>query len=341
MAFLDVMACGLGAAILLFLIVKHHVELMAEPVAAEQPVIEVKDNPVAALRQEAAMLTARIAEARRQSRDRRIRETRAADDRTKLAELERAIREATARNETLRGEVESIEPALANDVIEDRRNGEEDYLLGMKVEGQRIAILLDRSASMTDERLLDIISRKIRSDAEKRNGPKWQRARRTARWLLHRLPKQSQVAVIVYNDQAMVLHGGRWVDGRDKATLQGIFRELDEMVPTGATNLEAGLKALADLSPDATDVYVVTDGLPTQNLSSSGLFSGCAGKGKVSGACRRELFDKGIKRSAPSADIKVHVILLPLEGDPGAAPAYWSWTAQTGGLLLTPARGWP
>ena len=31
--------------------------------------------------------------------------------------------------------------------------------------------------------------------------------------------------------------------------------------------------------------------------------------------------------------------LLPPDGDPEAAPVYWSWTVQTGGLLMTPARG--
>ena len=50
------------------------------------------------------------------------------------------------------------------------QGGEEDYLLGLKVEGRRIAILIDRSASMTDERLIDIIRRKVRTDAEKRAG---------------------------------------------------------------------------------------------------------------------------------------------------------------------------
>ncbi len=346
MAFLDVMACGLGAAILLFLIVKHHAGRAAEPVAAEGLSAEAaaaESRTLAALREEAATLAERIRQASLHSRERRAGRTRAAADRVRIAEFERDINRAAARNAALRGEVESIEPARADDVIDDRRNGEENYLLGMKVEGPRIAVLLDRSASMTDERLVDIIARKIRPDAEKRKGPKWRRALRTARWLLHRLPKESRVAVIAFNDRARTLHGGRWAGGRDETALREIFGELDDLVPTGATNLEAGLRAIDDLSPAATDIYVVTDGLPTQNLSSSGLFSsGCAVKtGKVSGACRKELFYASLRRSAPPAGNNVHVILLPLEGDPEAAPAYWNWTAQAGGLLLTPARGWP
>ena len=347
-AFLDVMACGLGAAVLLFLIVKHHTEAAVEPDAGERGAAEMET--LAALREEARALAERIALAQRESEARRLQEARAASAesagdaaRAQLAEIDREIELARARNAALRERVESIEPHQAADVIEDVAGGEENYLLGLKVEGRRIAILVDRSASMTDERLIDIIARKVRADADKRQGPKWRRTLRTARWLLHRLPAGSEVAVIAFNDEAKMLHREGWADGRDRATLQALFDELDRLVPTGATNLEAGLCALGRLSPEATDIYVVTDGLPTRSLSSPGLLSGCSKnpRGKVSGECRKLLFAASLRNSAPPSGRKVHVILLPLEGDPEAAPAFWNWTARAGGLLLTPARGWP
>ena len=40
-------------------------------------------------------------------------------------------------------------------------------------------------------------------------------------------------------------------------------------------------------------------------------------------------------------NIETNVILLPLEGDPEAAPNFWMWTANTGGLLLIPSKDWP
>ena len=106
------------------------------------------------------------------------------------------------KNAALRRRVESTEPNRTGDVIEDVRGGEEDDLLGLAVEGRRIAILIDRSASMTDERLIDIIDRKVRSDADKRRGVKWRRTLPTVRWLLHRLPAGSEVAVVAFNDEA-------------------------------------------------------------------------------------------------------------------------------------------
>ena len=349
-AFLDVMACGLGAAILLFLIVRHHTGTAVEPDAGERAAAG-EEVTLAALRQEAETLAGRIEEAERESRERREPQApaeprdagREEAARARLAGIERAIRRERARNAALREEVESFDLRQAGDVVEDVQGGEEEYLLGLRVEGRRIAILLDRSASMTDEGLIDVIARKVRPDAQKKQGPKWRRTLRTARWLLHRLPAGSEVAVVAFNDRATALNGGAWAEGRDRAALQGLFGELDRLVPTGATNLEAGLRALGRLSPAATDVYVVTDGLPTQSVSSPGLLSGCSSnaKGKVSGACRKMLFDTSLKHSAPPSGRKVHVVLLPLEGDPEAAPAYWSWTARTGGLLMTPAEGWP
>ena len=344
-AFLDVMACGLGAAVLLFLIVKHHAGAAVEPDSVERAAANAET--LAALRAEAETLAGRIERAQREVAQREEREDgaerRRAADRVRLADLEREIERAQAANAALRRRVESIEPHRADDVVEDAPGGEEDYLLGLRVEGRRIAILIDRSASMTDERLIDIIRRKVRTDAEKRDGPKWRRTVRTVRWLLHRLPAGSEVAVIAFNDGATMLHSEGWADGRDRATLRALFDELDALVPTGATNLEAGLRALDRLAPGATDVYVVTDGLPTRSLSSPGLLSGCSSnpKGKVSGECRRLLFAASLRKSALPPGRKVHVILLPLEGDPDAAPAFWNWTAHTGGVLLAPARGWP
>ena len=350
-AFLDVMACGLGAAVLLFLIVKHHTGAAVEPDAGARAAAQAAPETLAALRAEAETLAERIERAQHELAHRTERETdaerlqaeRAAADRARLAGIEREIEREEARNAALRRRVESIETHRAADVVEDARGGEEDYLLGLEVEGRRIAILIDRSASMTDERLIDIIRRKVRTDAEKRAGPKWRRTVRTARWLLHRLPAGSEVAVVAFNDEATMLHGGGWEDGRDRATLKGFFDELDRLVPTGATNLEAGLRALGRLSPGATDIYVVTDGLPTRSLSSPGLLSGCSkrSEGTVSGECRKKLFHATLRNAAPPPGRKVHVVLLPLEGDPEAAPAFWNWTAQAGGLFLTPARGWP
>ena len=96
-----------------------------------------------------------------------------------------------------------------------------------------------------------------------------------------------------------MLHREGWADGRDRATLQALFDELDRLVPTGGDEPRGrALSALGGLSPAATDIYVVTDGLPTQSLSSPGLLSGCSKNptGKVSGECRKLLFAASLRK---------------------------------------------
>ena len=41
------------------------------------------------------------------------------------------------------------------------------------------------------------------------------------------------------------------------------------------------------------------------------------------------------------SNIKINVILLPLEGDPGASKNFWKLAAQNQGLLFVPSKDWP
>ena len=340
LTFLDVMACGLGAVILLFLIIRHNTDTGA-------PEDQRLRSELQVLRERESVLEERIGEARRRGaeldRTAGAREKERAAARSALDSLRREVERLQGRNETLRASVEEAGPAQSSAVVEDPAAGEEQYLLGLRVEGERIAILLDRSASMTDEKLIDVVKRKVLADAEKRKGPKWRRTRATVRWLLNRLPEGGKVAVVAFNEKAVFLGGGGWQDGRDRAAVSGLFLALDDLVPTGATNLQAGLDALARLDPPPTDVHLVTDGLPTRSEYKGSLLSGCSHRSRnVSGECRKALLGRTLRESARHAGRgRVNVILLPLEGDPEAAAEYWAWSSATGGLLMTPAAGWP
>lgn len=235
--------------------------------------------------------------------------------------------------------------AHKEDLVEDDRGGEQNYLMGLKVEGRRIAILIDSSASMTDETLLNIIKRKNGSVQGKKKGPKWLRTKKIVRWLLARVPKVSQLSVISFNDSTQSLSQAKWVTVNNTAMLKTLYRELDTLIPTGATNLQKGLQAVSKLN--ATDLYVITDGLPTAGESDYkhlNPFSGCSsllGNSRtISGECRVKLFQQTINDSNLGS-VKVNVILLPIEGDPDAANQYWIWAGSTGGLVISPAVNWP
>ncbi|QJB56893.1 VWA domain-containing protein [Pseudodesulfovibrio sp. zrk46] len=344
LAFLDVLACGLGAVVLLLTLAQEQVfglngedqRLTTELAELQSRSAEV-EKEIARITQSGQAVSDEIkdtSEALAVVKDKAARQSDVADTaRKNKASLIEGIKKIKLNN--------------PEDVIETPdQSGEEDYLIGLKVEGQRIAILVDCSASMTDERLIDIIRRKNSSDAEKKKGPKWRRTIRTLRWLLARLPRASMVTVIAYNETARNLGAKEWTSSVDEKGLTNILSNANEIVPTGPTNLSSALKAARELNP--SDLYIITDGLPTKGDSGWGrlnVFSGCSSilgsSSKISGECRARLFEESVKKSGLSLSRKVNVILLPIEGDPYAPRYYWEWTALTGGLFIAPAQDWP
>jgi len=337
------MACGLGAIILVFMIVKHNVD---------QPTTEsdLLQSDLAQLQQQQETLKQSISklDADTLNEIKKISQNQTAVSALKheMAKKSDLLRRKNMELSAVKNTIKNAPRAKKDDVVNNDQGGEENYIMGIRVEGRKIAFLVDSSASMTDEKLIRIIRRKNSSEREKKRGPKWQRTKRIMRWLLARTPKSSQVAVVAYNKTARVLGGSGWLNGRDANSIQKLYSAIDKLVPSGATNLQLGLQKVAALRP--TDIYVITDGLPTAGQSryaSLNPFSACSsllGKStNISGNCRVKLFRQSIAESSPKGGVKVNVILLPIEGDPQAAPEYWAWTASTGGLLISPALSWP
>ena len=350
LALLDVMACGLGAVLLLFLIIKHNTGTQAKEVEVNT------SNYVAALENLQAQKNDYLSEIDLQAKMQEIHldaKAQLQKDRIskqeEMQKLQQQIDQETKKNTSLEKQLAALDIKQTTDVVENVQRSEEQYLIGMKVEGKRIVILIDASASMTDDKLIDIISRKIKSNAIKQQGPKWQRTVRTAKWLLNRLPESSEVAVAAYSDTATVFNGGQWTKARDANGIQNLFVEINRIVPTGPTNLGAGFNAITGKLASATNVYMITDGLPTK-VSSKWLGANQAAamlrclrqKTIVSGQCRERYFYAAANRFVKSAQrTTVNVILLPLEGDPEAPGAYWDLAATTGGVMLSPAPSWP
>lgn len=342
LAFLDIMSCGLGAVILVFMLVKHNVGSSTDEtdlLAGDVQRLEVQRAELQQTLDRLVTISQAEAERIAQLRARHILlEQSLSQKKISLAQKKDTLA-------ALKDDIAGRPVAQKEDLVEDDRGGEENYLMGLKVEGRRIALLVDSSASMTDEKLIDIIKRKNGSAAGKKNGPKWLRTKKTVRWLLARVPKTSQLTVVSYNGTAKSLGGANWLKVDKPATLQALYSEFDAIVPEGATNLQKGLQAVSGLG--VTDLYVLTDGLPTvgeSRYASLNPFAACSsllGKSStISGECRVKLFRQSIKDSK-LGDIKVNVILLPLEGDPDAANEYWGWAALSGGLMLSPAVTWP
>nr|WP_136251298.1 vWA domain-containing protein [Ningiella ruwaisensis] len=344
LAFLDVMACGLGAVILILILVKFsantdipvdEVNRLKEELAATLNQSDSLEQSLTQKQQTLAQETATLEEI--QSRLQALKVQQEA--------ITRALKDEIAVVADLEDAIAAAGPLVADDPIAIQGAGEENYLIGLKVEGKRIGILLDMSASMTHERLIDVIKAKVGSDAQKQTGPKWQRTLSILNWLLARLPQNSQVSVVAYNDTHKVL--GQAVNNQNNAAqLSEIVSQSMALIPTEGTNLQQGLAALRQVMPDASSLYIITDGLPTYVNANSGFNESrsCrpiqSKQATISGECRVSVFGHTM-RFNPFTSATTNIILLPLEGDPAAPALYWSWADSTRGTFISPAGTWP
>ena len=342
LAFLDIMSCGLGAVILVFMLVKHNVNDSSVELDNLKHDIksleERKKESLQTLRNIEDQLTEdAIQEAAAKKKLQQKQST--------LSKTSSDLAATTKEIETLKSEIKGIKVLEKSDLVASEHINEENYLLGLKVQGQKIALLVDSSASMTNEKLIDIIKTKSSSNKEKQQAKKWVRTKKVVEWLLARLPQNSDVIVVAFSEKAKVLGKQGWMKASDPASVPAILSDLNALTPEGATNLHHGLQTVNKFSP--SNLYIITDGLPTKgesNYKSLNPFSSCSSllgnSNIISGACRVKLFKQTVTESAQK-DVQVDVVLLPLEGDPDAINQYWYWTAATGGLVISPANNWP
>jgi polyhydroxyalkanoate synthesis regulator phasin len=352
LAFLDVMSCGFGAVVLLFLILDHtaqeeqgEVDPAVEEEAAllDEEVEEGEENLVR-LRNTLDDVSLEVVEA--QGRATRIQQE-IEDFRQQLAALEGDTLASEESVEQLRADVESMEEELlrlqasapedtggaAREFLGD---GERQYLSGMYMGGNRILILLDVSASMLDETLVNVIRTRNLPEENRRNAAKWRRAVRVVEWVVSQLPLNSQYQVYTFNDDiAPVLEGtaGEWLDVSNRELQEGLSQSLATLVPQSGSNLQRGFEAVTALAPVPDNIYLITDGLPTLSNRRNNM------EGNVTPRQRMERYWDAV--DGLQDNIPVNTILLPMEGDPGAAAAFWQLAYLTRGSFVTPSTDWP
>ncbi|MDD9821309.1 MAG: VWA domain-containing protein [Gammaproteobacteria bacterium] len=344
LAFLDIMSCGLGAIILIFMLVKYHSDSPGvETQQLESELANLRDE-IHAIASNNRALESQLETLRRELRQAAQRSAQAGRESEAAAEeLIELTREVGRLESALAQRKREAEAAQAAETTDDKL--EQDHLIGLRVEGKRILVLLDNSASMADERVVDIVKIKVGSDAAKKAAPKWRRALRIARWIIERVPEGGEYMVVRYNDNADFVAGKQWRRGGDANARATVQQALQELHPQEATNLHAALQFVKRNALKPSDIYVITDSLPTKGrdgLSKLKRLGTCGSKTatKVSGECRLELFHAAIKKFADNR-ARVNAVLLPIEGDPEAAYAYWLWSASTTGMLVSPAGTWP
>ena len=324
MSFLDVMSCGFGAVVLIFLIINHSVTRKPQPenaatLAAVSQInreVTIGERDLAVLRQLMDDVELQLSETRQQ-----------ADSVAREIDLTSV---QLARLRSTRVSEDDAGRATRSFVGE----GDRQYLTGIKVGGERIVIALDASASMLDDTLVNVIRRRNMSTERKLSAPKWVRAVRTVDWITSQIPLGSQFQVLTFNSEPRWLlpdKQGEWLDVAGGTNLEAAVRALEQVVPEGGTSLENVFSAIDAMRPPPDTVFLLTDSLPTMGRNPPR-------GGTVSGRDRLRLFSRAV-RAAPTAPI--NVILFPMEGDPMAASSFWQLAQNSGGAFLSPARDWP
>ena len=350
LSFLDIMSCGFGSVVLLFLIIKHNVDTnipvpvdtrdeTSEVMLLEEEILVGKQN-LARTRNTISEIDEQLVVAQGMARRimEKIQETQSLIDQlsetTDTVELDRLklnIKDLEERKKQLQEEIRETGDDARRLVGE----GNREYLTGLRQGGKRILILLDISGSMLDDTIVNIIRFRNMRDGLKRNAQKWVQTLRMVEWLTARFPRDSQYQIYVFNTETRsVLPGldGKWLEVSNKAELVTAIEALEKIVPEGGTNLERAFAAIGKLRPRPDNVYLITDGLPTQGSKTTRGVT-------ITGKQRLNLFARAVNQVP--ANVPLNVILAPLEGDPEAAYAFWRLAMNTDGSFLVPSEDWP
>jgi len=360
MSFLDCMSCGFGAVILFFMIINAQVkestdedptELMAETKRLEVEILDGRKNLVLAkntietLEEEKQTAEGKIAQIIALIKE--LREELAEYDDETLAKIER-IEKLQSDIKSLEEEVKRLLALKAEQenqgarIREFKGEGDRQYLTGLKLGGDRTLILVDRSASMLDDTIVNIIRRRNMSEQDKLRAVKWRQVVASVDWLTSQFKPGSKFQIYMFNNEVKpVIKGsdGTWLEADDATVLDEAIRVLRRTAPENGTNLRAAYEVAAKLTPRPDNIILrpdniilLVDGLPTMMESTTN-------RRMVTGRDRMSMHGRSI-RELPSG-IPVNILLFPMEGDYDAAIAYWTLAYGSGGSFMAVSRDWP
>ena len=207
LSFLDIMACGFGAVTLLFLILRHNATEVITPdirISAEVDMLQldIRDAEADKVQLLNSLANVQLELVQAQGLSKRVI--------TDLDEQEKSIQSDPNDLDKLRRQVEQLENETAqmeevefgDRVREFQGDGNRQYLTGLKLGGERVLILVDGSASMLADTVVNAVRRRNMDEEQKKQSPKWQWTLRTLEWLLAQLPPSSRFQVYMFNTEA-------------------------------------------------------------------------------------------------------------------------------------------
>ena len=353
LSFLDVMSCGFGAVILIYIVINHSTEVTSQDLNKELMAdVSKMERVVDDGRERMVELRNTLTET-----DQKIVTTDGLvleiietinELRTQLALLEsdsthkdKSIEQLKIELKKLEEESEELKGSVGGDEASGRAlrsfagEGDRQYLTGMKIGGENILILLDASASMLDEKIVNVIRMRNMSREKQLASSKWQRAIRTVEWITANIPGQSYFQLYTFNTSVQSTINdstGNWLKALDGVNLELSLENLKQVIPGKGTSLINAFSSIQQLSPLPDNIYLIIDSLPTQAENPP--------SGSTVESRERVRFFQDSLDQLP-AGIPVNVILFPMEGDPLATPTFWQLAQITGGSFLSPPEDWP
>ena len=344
LSFLDVMSCGFGAVVLIFLLLDH----------ARKEEIENTQNAQQSLFAELAVLITQSKDKLEQLQDRlqqitqqlKITATEVTQAVMGVGQTQKKITANTEATKSAQQRTKELEKKIAWQeeqaqmlptvkpkplIIKSSRQ----QFSGLNLKGKRLLILYDRSASMLADNIVDIFILRNQPYAAKQQSKKWQHGLRILGWLETQLLSKTQFQIYTFNSAAAVaLPGtaGTWLEFGNGDIFRKAVAKVKKLTPEGGTSLINAFSIMQNLRPAPDSLVLLTDSLPTQGSSKPTA-------PKVTGADRLKHFNQAI-RSLPRR-LPVNIILLPTEGDPKAAASYWRLAVRSAGSFFTPSEDWP
>ena len=353
MSFLDCMSCGFGAVILFFMIINSRSDvapndqtkaLQAESNKLQIEVLDGRKNLALArtsiqkLKTEEEEASDKISQIKALIAE--LQAELAKYDKDTLAKI-KSIEKLQSDIKSLQDEVKRLlalkkeADAAGKRVRSFKGEGDRQYLTGLKLGGERTLILVDRSASMLHETIVNILRRKNLPESEQLLSRKWRQVVASVDWLTSQFRAGSEYQIYMFNNVTQpVIKGtdGLWLKADDADQLEGAVHKLRRTVPKNGTNMYSAFQVIRDMNPRPDNVILLTDSMPTMDAATSS-------KSVIGAGERLNLFTAATQL-IPSG-IPINIMLYPMEGDARASVSFWALALKSRGSFISVSHDWP
>ena len=226
LSFIDIISCGLGAVVLLLILIKD------SPFFNEKEIIEsiIVETDNSKLEESLSNLKADNDELVELISTSKI----------TLNDLDKQISDDLINKTELQKEISNL---IVSDDAEEKKN----FVSSCKLDRDKTLVLLDSSASMLAYNFVDVLTAKSSSKAVKEKSDKFGTAKKILEWLINQAEDDVRLDVATFSNKATLLSEGL-KNKKDILGSSDFLKKVGDILPNGETNLYQALKKSADIT---------------------------------------------------------------------------------------------